>query len=416
MSETNTPRQKILVLASTFPRWQGDTMPPFVYELSRRLTQQFDVHLLAPSYPGAASAEEMDGIHVHRFRYFFRRWEKLAGGDGILPTLKHNRVYYLVVPFFILGEYLVARRLIKQLKPSVIHAHWIIPQGFVTWLLNLTTPINYVVTSHGSDIFGLQGVGLTKIKRWVLKSAKITTVVSHAIKNEVINNIDSTIQVQVIPMGVDSALFSPKKHDDSLRQRYGIKGPFLLFVGRLNEQKGVSYLIDAMPKVLERYATARLMIVGKGPLDAKLKAQAESLGISNQLIFTGAIPNNELPSYYATADIFIGPSIRAKSGITEGFGLTFVEAGMCGAWLIGSNVGGVSDIIQEGVNGNLVEEKNTPQIASAIINALEKGKSATLGRESTFKSFDWDVIAAKYAQCLNQATQEGQENETTYSN
>ena len=76
--KNNTARKKILVLTSTFPRWKDDVEPPFVYELCRRLSETFLVHVLAPHTSGAAIEEQLDGIQVTRYRYFFSRWESLA--------------------------------------------------------------------------------------------------------------------------------------------------------------------------------------------------------------------------------------------------------------------------------------------------------------------------------------------------
>ena len=95
-------KKKLLVTTSTFPRWENDTDPPFVYELSRRLANSFDITVLAPNYPGALTREEMSGIQVHRFRYFFKKLEILAGSEGILPTLKKNVLFNFLVPFFLL--------------------------------------------------------------------------------------------------------------------------------------------------------------------------------------------------------------------------------------------------------------------------------------------------------------------------
>ena len=94
-----------LIVTSTFPRWKNDTDPPFVFELAKRLTNDFTVTVLTPNYTGALSYENIEGITVHRFRYFLKNFEKLAGSEGILPTLKRNRLFYLLVPFFILAEF-----------------------------------------------------------------------------------------------------------------------------------------------------------------------------------------------------------------------------------------------------------------------------------------------------------------------
>ncbi|MEJ2331604.1 MAG: glycosyltransferase, partial [Desulfobulbaceae bacterium] len=93
---------------------------------------------------------------------------------------------------------------------------------------------------------------------------------------------------------------------------------------------------------------------------------SQNLSISNNVIFTGAIPNNELPAYFATADIFIGPSIKAEGGDTEGFGLTFVEATMSGCIVVGTDVGGIPDIIQEGETGFLVQERDSKAISGVL--------------------------------------------------
>ena len=393
----NKIKKKLLVLASTFPRWRDDTNPPFVYELSKRLTNDFDVHVLAPAFPGAKDFEIMDDMKVHRFHYFLKKYEKLAGSGGILPILKKNKLFFIQVPFFIAGEFFALRKLVKKIHPDIIHAHWIIPQGFVAALNKKISGTEYVVTSHGGDIFGLQGYFLKQIKKFTLMNAKKITVVSTAIKNEVHNKIDSNLNVEVIPMGVDSNLFNQNKKDDSIRKKYEIHGLFLLFVGRLAEKKGVRYLIEAMPEIIKKIPNAKLMIIGGGELEEELKLLTKRLSLQNNIIFTGPIPNKDLPKYYATADIFIGPSIIAKGGDTEGFGLTFVEAGMSGCWLIGTNVGGISDIIKNGDNGFVTKEKDSKNLSSNIINSFNsKNKSL----EYFKRNFDWNQINEKYIEVL----------------
>lgn len=381
-------KKTLLVFASTFPRWKNDTNPPFVYELSKRLTNKFNVHVLAPAYPGSKDFEMMDKMKVHRFHYFFKKYEKLAGSGGILPTLKHNKLFYFQVPFFMTAEFFALKKLVKEIKPDVIHAHWIIPQGFVTALIKKLTGVPYIVTTHGGDIFGLQGTIPTVMKKFALNNAKSITVVSNAIKKEIHNKIDKKLNIEVIPMGVDSKLFNPDKYDEKIKKRYDIKGKFLLFVGRLTEKKGVRYLIEAMPKIVEKEPKTKLLIIGGGELENELKTLSNSLGMQNNIIFTGPIPNKELPRYYATADIFIGPSIKTKDGDTEGFGLTFVEAGMSGCWLIGTNVGGISDIIINGENGSIIKEKDSDIIKKSI---LKSNKS-----KYNLNKFDWENISWRY--------------------
>ena len=88
-------KKNLLIVTSTFPRWKNDTDPPFVFELAKRLTDAFNITVLAPNYPGALADETVEEIKIHRFRYFLKKFEILAGSEGILPTLKKNRLFYL---------------------------------------------------------------------------------------------------------------------------------------------------------------------------------------------------------------------------------------------------------------------------------------------------------------------------------
>jgi len=397
-------KKKLLVFASTFPRWQNDTLPPFVYELSKRLTGEFDVHVLAPSFPGSKDYEIMDKMKVHRFHYFIKKYEKLAGSGGILPILKKNPLYFFQVPFFMLGEYLALRKTIKEIKPDIIHAHWIIPQGWITSLMPKKYKVPYVVTTHGGDIFGLQGKLLTKMKKNTLTNAKSITVVSNAIKGEILEKIDSKLNIDVIPMGVDSKLFNPNKKDLSIKKKYNIQGPFLLFVGRLAEKKGVKYLLDAMPGILRKNNKTKLMIIGTGPLESELKQQAKNLKIENNVIFMGAIQNNQLPKYYATADIFVGPSIITREGDREGLPVTLMEAMSSGSIIVATDLEGNKDIIKDNENGFLVKQNSSIEILDCILKSLkDKSLSAKILKNSQKiikEKFDWKVIKEKYKEML----------------
>ena len=124
---------KLLVLTTTFPRWPNDTTPEFVYELSRELTDGgFDVVVLAPHHPEAKLKEDMDGLRVHRFVYFWpKRLQRLCYEGGVLSSLKRSRLAKLQPPFLVLLELYNALRLCKKEKVDIIHSHWIIPSGLV---------------------------------------------------------------------------------------------------------------------------------------------------------------------------------------------------------------------------------------------------------------------------------------------
>ncbi len=393
-------KRKVLVFASTFPRWKNDTLPPFIYELSKRLTNEFDVSILTPNYPGAKQDEIMDKMKVHRFNYFLKKYQKLAGSGGILPTLKKNKWFYFQVPFFMIGEFFALKKQIKENRPDIIHAHWIIPQGIASYLNYKIYGVPYVITTHGGDIFGLQGNIPTYIKKIVLRNAKKITVVSNAIKKEMHEKIDLTLKIDVISMGVDSKKFNPSKKDNSIKKKYKINGPFLLFVGRLAEKKGVEYLIKAIPNIIKKFPKTKLMIIGAGTLEKELKEQTKKLKLENKIIFTGAIPNTQLPKYYATSDVFIGPSIEAKDGDREGLPVTLMEAMSSGSMIIATDLEGNMDLIKDKCNGFLVKQKNSQDVSDKIIKLLDNkklfGNIKREGIKEIKKRFDWDVIGKKY--------------------
>ena len=402
---SNMNKKNLLIVTSTFPRWANDTDPPFVFELAKRLTDTFNITVLTPNYPGAIPHENIEGIKVYRFRYFLKSHEKLAGSEGILPTLKRNRFFYLLVPFFILAELTTLLKLIRKTKPDIIHSHWILPQGFVSTIAHKMTGVPFVLTTHGGDIYGLQGKFASALKGYALRKASIVTVVSKDIQKTITQKYGVDVHTKVISMGVDSILFHPDKNDPRIREQFDIKGPFLLYVGRLSEKKGVRYLLEALPSILEKIPDCKLLIVGTGELNQELRKQAESLNLSNNAVFIGAVPNNELPSYFASADVFIGPSVVVAGGDTEGFGLTFVEAAMSGCIVVGTNVGGISDIIEDGETGFLVPEKDPKAIAEILVRVLQDpSKINSLkhhARERMIQQFDWQSIADRYATILN---------------
>lgn len=401
----NSHRLRILVLASTFPRWRGDTEPPFVYTLSDGLTEEFDVTVLAPHGPGCKTDETWGELRILRFRYFWpERFEKLAYG-GILPNLSRNKLLWLLVPCFFIGEFVAAMRIVRSEKIDVLHAHWVIPQGLtaiiVGWLTN--TPV--VTTCHAADMYALRGRFRNMLKRWVLNRCQYFTAVNHQLVEEArALGVRMQTPSSVISMGVDTSLFNPCRRDEALRQTLNASGPIILSVGRLAEKKGLKYLLDAMPDILQDFPDATLAIVGDGDQRQRLEAQARVLKIQDNVCFLGAMPQSELPAYYATADVFVGPSITVASGDREGLPVAFIEALASGCPVVCSDVGGANEIVAHERTGLLLPEQDANAIARGVIKLLADGalrqKLGTEGLNWVNGRFDQKTVARKYAQVI----------------
>ena len=362
-------KKKLLITASTFPRHKNDNVPSFVYDYARHMSEYFEVIVLCPWAHGVKKYEIMDGVKVYRYNYF----GNLAYDGGIAPKLRQNKLNYLQVPFFLLFQLLNIIKLVQKYDIEVIHAHWVIPQGLVAVIYKIffNRKIKILSTAHGTDILGFKGKFAAALKRFVIKNSDRVSCVSNALKNEIGGN------PAVIPMGIDTRLFCPGEKQS---------GKIILFVGRLDEKKGVNYLIDAMRHVQE----AKLVIIGDGPEKQNLMNQAAGLNIE----FLGAIPHHELPKYFNNADIFVNPSL------SEGFGLVCAEALSCGTPVIATDLPAIRDIVQDGVNGLIFEQKNSKMLAEKIIYLLnnpdkmqEMGKN---GRKFVEENFGWEIITEKY--------------------
>jgi len=400
-------KKRVLVTTATFPTFlKNDSTPPFVYELSKRLAEKDDLEMVvsAPYVKNSKEYEERNNLKIYRYKYGFT-----ALRDGaILPNIKKNKLLVFQVPFFVLFSFLNIVKLVKRERIDIIHAHWIIPQGFLAVLykkLFRKKNLKIICTVHGGDIFSLRGWFFTKIKKWILNNADEITVVSNEIREEVerirVPPLKKGIRgIFTMPMGVDENVFNPDKYDKNTKKEYNVTSSFLLFVGRLVEKKGVKYAIAAMPIVFRKHPEAKFIIIGEGPLKNNLKEQVKELSLENNIIFAGGISNNELPRYYATADIFLGPSVTAKNGDSEGFGLTFVEALLCKCCVIASDLKTISDVVKNEKTGIQVDVKNTELLAEKIIELIEdenkRKKLAGDGYEFVKNRFTWDISAEKY--------------------
>lgn len=397
----NPSRRRLLVLTSTFPRYQGDHEPSFVYELCRRLAEKHDVTVLAPHAPQTQRQETMAGIKVLRFRYAPPCLETLAYNGGIIANLKQNPFRYGLVPFFLLSQFFVVVKMLRRYDFNVIHAHWLIPQGVIATLgrFYAKKPVKILCTSHGGDLYGLRGRFADWLKKMVIRNSDAVTVVSEAMRAEAkkIAGAEEAKHVQVISMGVDAeSTFIPRESKRAANE--------LLFVGRLVEKKGVAYLLEAMPLILEKYPDTILKIVGSGPEKDRLQQQARQLGIENRVYFLGALAQSKIPAHYRRATIFVAPSIIATGGDQEGLGLVFAEALACECAVVASDLPAIADLIIDGHTGVIAKQKNSIDLATQIIRLLNdhdlRQRISHNGRHHVLDRFDWGIIADRYSQVI----------------
>lgn len=383
------PKRKLLVTASTFPRWEGDTEPRFVLDLASHMTDKFDITVLVPAAPGAKTREELEGVQVIRYHYFpIHKWETLCYPGAIVPRIKEKKIRALLVPFLFISLYIHLFKLLPQF--DVAHAHWLIPQGVVQSFFKKP----YIVTGHGGDVMSLNKGIMRKLKVRCLNRAARVTVVSEHLKKKV-QELSPEIRPDVISMGVNLSQFG---------RQYRIPDYFgqgdkkvVLFVGRLVEIKGVTYLIDAMEKI-----NAMLVIVGDGPLREELKRKGMEINCIagwEKIRLLGSETHEKLKTIYASADVFAAPSITTEAGEQEGLGLTVLEAMASGLAVTASSSGGIKEVIQHTQNGLLCREKDSSELAACIKRLIADDtlrNRITDNASRTLLRYDYEEIARKF--------------------
>jgi glycosyltransferase involved in cell wall biosynthesis len=371
---------RILVLASTFPRWPGDSVPPFVHRLSTGLLARgHDVHVLAPHDIGAATREEMDGLHVHRFRYGPASIESVAYGGGILENLRRHPARWSIVPLFMASQFVAAVRIARRYDVDLIHAHWLLPQGLLAAFERPLAACPVVVTAHGGDVFAMRAGIRRRLLAIAARHADACTAVSGPLRTELkrLTGVEAT----VIPMGVDISMFSVPAAANVRSSRDGGRGERILAVGRLVEKKGMRHLIEAMVEIRATFPKATLSVVGEGPERPALEEQASILGLAASVQFTGAMPNTALPAHYSQADIVVVPSVYSREGDTEGLPVVLMEAAASGLAIVASDIGGIGDLVRHEATGLLVTPGDPHAIASAVVRLLsDDGLRQSLGR------------------------------------
>ena len=187
-------------------------------------------------------------------------------------------------------------------------------------------------------------------------------------------------KLAMIPNGIDTEKFKPNLNISELKRKYGINDEkVILCAGNLNKYKGIQYVIRIFSSLKD--SNMALFIVGTGDYLSELKKLSEKLNISNNIIFTGKVPNQELPKYYNLADVFVMPTM-----LLEGLPLVVLEAMACGKPVIAHRIGGIPTVIDNYEDGVLVEPGDLKELEEKILNVLNDNQlSKKLGENARKK-------------------------------
>ena len=399
-------RPRVLVLTTTLPARQGDGTPEFVLWLAQALRTDFEIHLVAPRVRGANGSMATDGLVIRRFAYFPRRLEGVAD-EAILPTLRAQPWRVVEVPFLLARFWFAAFTTALRVRPSVIHAHWIVPAGVVALTLRWLLGIPYIVTVLGGDAYALNSPPMRFLKRIVIRNAHVVSPLSRDMGYKVGLPRDEVERV-VVPLGVDVEAI-----ERAVGQRRPDPGKFL-FVGRLADKKGADVLLNAMARTPQ----ARLVVLGDGPEAPALQALAQDLGIQDRVRFIGRQPRPRVMEELRTAYALVIPSTVGRGGDRDGTPLVMCEAMAARVPVIASSFGGLAEYIVSGETGLLVEPGSVPSLAAALQHALVSREEleawASQARAAMNGVLDIQTTRERYRAFLESAVHRvrGRENES----
>jgi glycosyltransferase involved in cell wall biosynthesis len=290
----------------------------------------------------------------------------------------------------ILGNALKLRSIIRETEPALIHTslYYANQAGRIAARLAGVPVLSSIVNTSYDPIRYQYEPALTPWKHNVLKMVDRATAavsqchfmaITDCVKQSAMRYTDFPAQrISVIHRGVDLEKYSSAERDPiALREAQGLADsyPVLLNIGRLMPQKGQRFIIEAMPAILERYPTARLLFAGTGYLLEELQAMTNRLGVQRHVTFLGK--RNDIADLHAASDLFVFPSIW------EGLGVSLIEAMAMGKPVVATNAGPFPEIVEAGSSGLLVDTGSADAVADAVIEmSASKERLAAMGQRS----------------------------------
>ena len=348
---------KILMLTWEYPPRIVGGIAREVNDLSKRLIKDgHDVYVVTYREGSAPYYENDKGVHVYRV-------------DNYMINPNNFIDWIMQLNFNMVAK--VNELIAKGEKFDVIHAHdWLVAYAAKTLKNSYDLPL--VSTIHATEA-GRNGGIHDEVQRyindteWMLTYESSEVIVnSKFMKNDLQRLFGLPYEkINVVANGINSTAYSGVEKDYDFRRQYAADNEkIILFMGRLVYEKGVQHLISAMPKILENYHDAKLVIAGKGGMLDELKAQVEAMGLGQKVYFTGYLNAKQVSKMYKCADISVFPSTY------EPFGIVALEAMLAGVPTVVSDVGGLNEIVEHGVDGMKSYAGNPNSLADSILELL----------------------------------------------
>ncbi|HEX2778014.1 MAG TPA: glycosyltransferase, partial [Gemmatimonadaceae bacterium] len=291
---------RVLHITTAFPREPGDVITPWLVELLKRLRAAgVESEVLTSSYKGLAD-QSFEGIRVHRFRYFARRWENLTHEETAPDRMRKSLLYKLLPLFFVGAGMIAAWRLARRERYDVIHVHWPLPLAALGWAASRAARAPTVTLFYGVELRWVAS-GMRALRgflRWAIRRSDAVVAISSYTAREV---------EALVPRPVEVIPYTFELSSAGQRVAHATPGFEILTVGRLVERKGIVVLVDALAR-LPRELHARLTVIGDGPEMERIRSRAVERGVADRVALRGRQPDDVLRAAYASADVFVLPA------------------------------------------------------------------------------------------------------------
>jgi len=269
-----------------------------------------------------------------------------------------------------LCAFFAMRRLKRRFRYDLIDSHFAYPDGYAATLLGKWLRVPVTVTLRGTEIPYSRSFLKKRLILKTLERAIRVFSVSESLKQHAVSLGANESKIEIVNNGVDTKIFYPISKEEA-RKRLGIPADakVLISIGALVERKGFHRVINLLPSLLTHFPALRYLVVGgaspEGDWSKRLRKQAKRLGLNDVVVFTGAIPPEELNLPLSAADVFV------LATENEGWANVFLEAMACGLPIVSTQVGGNKEVISDESLGRLVPLNDPDVMKQALIEALD---------------------------------------------
>lgn len=383
---------RVCLLSQKFPPMAGG-ISRYVQNVSGELTELgVDITVVTLRSRGCPKFEKIGNVQIYRV---------LSGSD-------------LSVNLYLVWVKRIVAKLNKKKEIDIIHGQ--LPLIQTVLLPKTTTP--FVETVHSVskiEVDALRNVPFSEIAAWekyliafasvyrvlekiVFSKADACIAVSHHVKEEVLNEFGHELgnRTTVIPNGVNTTQFHPNNEGIQFRKRLGTEQDYILgFLGRLCGRKNIKTLVLAFSLVAKEDPLVKLAIGGSGDAGyiKQIVQLAKKRNIRDKIVFTGYVPEKDVPQFYAACDAIVVPSFQ------ESFGITILEGMASAKPIIAAKAGGIIEFVKNGENGLLFDPKNPVELTKAIMRLKDNLKLArrisSRARKMVEKKYSWNVVTQK---------------------